>query len=92
MFEEPRPPSRVKNLSLTAVAGFAGCLITIMVIAALLAGLWLDARFGQRGPFTVGLVVLSVPVTLWLVVRLVLRLLKEIQPPSKNHQDEHTSL
>lgn len=92
MFEKPKPPSRIKNLSYTAVAGFAGCFITVMVIAALLVGLWLDARFGLRGPFTVGLVVLSVPVTLWLVVRIVLRLLKEIQPPPKNHPDEHTSL
>lgn len=92
MVEEPKPPSRVKNLSYTAVAGLAGCFITISVMAALLAGLWLDARFGLRGPFTVGLVILSVPVTLWVVVRVVLALVKAVQPPPKQHQDTDTSL
>ncbi|NWG18066.1 MAG: hypothetical protein HXY41_15690 [Chloroflexi bacterium] len=85
--------TRVKNLSYAGVAGLAGCFITVIVVAALLAGLWLDARFGLRGPFTVGLVVLSVPVTLWLVVRIVLRLVNAIQTASQeNHQDTNTSL
>ncbi|MBI5669978.1 MAG: hypothetical protein HZC41_18445 [Chloroflexi bacterium] len=93
MVEEPKPPSRINNLSLTGIAGLAGCFITVMVIAALLIGLWLDARFGLRGPFTVGLVLLSVPVTLWMVVRVVLGLVRAVQPPPKPHQDtDNTSL
>lgn len=83
---------RVKNLSYAGVAGLAGCFITVIVLAALFAGLWLDARFGLRGPFTVGLVVLSVPVTLWLVVRIVLRLVNAIQMRPQEHQDTDTSL
>ncbi len=93
MFEEPQPPSRVKNLSYTAVAGLAGCVIITVVLVALFTGLWLDAQFQVRGPFTVGLVVLSVPVTLWVVVRVVLALVRAIQPPPPpKQQDTDTSL
>lgn len=93
MFEEPQPPSRVKNLSYTAVAGLAGCAITAVVLVALFIGLWLDAQFKVRGLFTVGLVTLSVPVTLWVVVRIVLALVRAVQPPTTpKQQDTETSL
>jgi MFS-type transporter involved in bile tolerance (Atg22 family) len=58
-------------------------MITVGVVGALLIGLWLDAQFGLRGPFTVGLIVLSAPISLYIVLRIVLRLMAEIQPPPK---------
>lgn len=74
---------RRRNLTYAGIAAQAGCWITLIVIGSLIAGLWLDAQFGLRGPFTIGLVILSVPVTLWLVFRIVLRLVAKIQPPPK---------
>jgi hypothetical protein len=88
---EPKKPSRVKNLSYASIAGFAGCWIMVMVMAALFAGLWLDAQFGRRGPFTVGLVALSVPITLFVTVRIVLRLVESIQPPPKKNEADSDS-
>jgi hypothetical protein len=57
-----------------------------MVFVALFAGLWLDAQLGLRGPFTVGLVIISVPITLFVVFRIVLGLLQRIEPPPKDKQ------
>lgn len=82
----------MKNLSLAGIAGFAGCWIIIVVFVALIVGLWLDAQFGLRGPFTIGLIVLSIPVTLFVVLRIVLKLISMIQPPQKpDDQDTNTT-
>lgn len=86
---DPKQPARVRNLTLAGIAGLAGCWIIIVVIVALIAGLWLDARFGLRGPFTIGVVVLSMPVTLFVVLRVVLKLIAMIQPPQKP-DDQYT--
>jgi hypothetical protein len=75
-----RRPSRIRNLTLAAIAGLAGCLTLIIVMGALLAGLWLDARAGQRGPFTIGCLVLSIPLSLYIMVRFTLGALRRIVP------------
>jgi len=53
------------NLTLAAVAGQVGCLTLVIVLAALFGGLWLDSRFQTRPMFTVGLMIGSIPVTLF---------------------------
>jgi len=59
------------NLSLVAVAGQVGCLTLVIVLASLFGGLWLDNQFQTKPVITVGLMLLSVPVTLvmmfWVV-------------------------
>jgi len=60
------------NITLAAVAGQVGCLTIFIVFAALFGGLQLDKMLDTKPMFTVGLMVLSVPVTLvlmFLVVR-----------------------
>lgn len=76
-----RPPgSRPRNLAYAAIAGQAGLVTILVVFIALFAGLWLDAQFGLRGPFTIGLLVLSVPFSLFLMVRLALSATGAIRP------------
>jgi F0F1-type ATP synthase assembly protein I len=55
------------NLTLAAVAGQVGCLTLVIVLAALLGGLWLDAQFDTRPLITIILMVASVPITLVLM-------------------------
>lgn len=55
------------NLTLAAVAGQVGCLTLVIILAALIAGLWLDARFATKPMFTIILMIASVPVTLFLM-------------------------
>jgi F0F1-type ATP synthase assembly protein I len=59
------------NMTLAAVAGQVGCLTLVIVIAALFGGLWLDSRMGTRPMFTVGLMIISIPVTLIVMVWIV---------------------
>jgi len=61
------------NITLAAVAGQVGCLTTLIVFAALLGGLWLDNQFDTRPMFTVGLMIVSVPITLVLMFWIVRR-------------------
>ena len=59
------------NMALAAVAGQVGCLTLIIVLAALFGGLWLDNRFDTKPMLTVGLMIVSVPVTLVAMIGLV---------------------
>ncbi len=52
------------NLTLAAVTSLVGCITVVITIAALLLGLWLDARFGTRPRYTVVITIASLPVTL----------------------------
>ena len=55
---------RSLNISLLVVTGAGGCVTVLIILAAMLLGLWLDNRFGSRPWITVFLMVASVPVTL----------------------------
>jgi MFS family permease len=79
--QTPSSQTRLKNLSLAAIAGQAGCVTLLIVIAALFIGLWLDAQLGWRGPCTVGVLALSVPFSLYAMVKLTLVSLGRLQPP-----------
>ncbi|PJF23175.1 MAG: hypothetical protein CUN56_02255 [Phototrophicales bacterium] len=63
---------RVKNLSLAAVAAQAGCWTLFVVFGALFLGLWLDAQLGLRGPCIFGTLILSIPVSLYGMLRIAL--------------------
>lgn len=89
-----KPNSRLANITFAVVAAQSGCFTIVLVFGALLLGLWLDAQFGQRGPFTVGLLLLSIPLSLFVMVRTALSAIQRIQPPTtrtkaqRNHTDE----
>lgn len=84
-------PPRLHNLSYAALAGQAGCVTLLVVFGALLAGLWLDARLGQRGPCVFGLLIVSVPVSLALMLRVALGAINRITPPPAQRGDDETS-
>lgn len=79
-------PSRAKNLGYAGVAAQTGCLNIFIIMGALLLGLFLDAAFGVKGPFTVSLLLLSVPLALFVMVKLALGAVKQIQPPPNKPQ------
>jgi hypothetical protein len=72
---------RMQNLAYAAVAGQVGCTTVILIIGALLVGLWLDAQFGVKGPFTIILLLLSIPISLFLVLRIALGAVRAIRRP-----------
>mgnify|MGYP001159294771 CR=1 FL=1 len=77
-----RKSQRTQNLSYAGFAGLAGCATIAFVMVALVVGLWLDAQFGRRGPFTIGLLCLSVPISLGVMVWIALTMTKRILPPA----------
>jgi F0F1-type ATP synthase assembly protein I len=70
-----------RNTFYTIMAGQAGCSSVIMILGALLLGLWLDSMLGTRPAFTLGLILLSIPVSLFFMVYMVLKSTSQITPP-----------
>ena len=68
------------NLTLASIAGQVGCLTLIIIFSALFAGLWLDGRMDSKPMFTIILLVGSVPVTLFLMFRVVKSATNRIKP------------
>lgn len=79
-------PPRIKNLSIAGISALTGCVSLIVVLGALFLGLWLDSQLGQRGPATICSLVGSVPISLYLMIRIALTLVKRIEPSAR--QDE----
>ncbi|MFQ3566748.1 MAG: AtpZ/AtpI family protein [Aggregatilineales bacterium] len=84
-------PLRAARLAHVAAAGQAGCWMLVILFAALLIGLWLDGQFGLRGPFTVAGLLISIPISLFVVVRIALGAVKMSQSrPLVNRRHEET--
>ena len=73
----PQPTSTevvTKTLAQGSLIGVqAGCVSVILIILALVVGLVLDRALGTKYMFTVGLLLLSIPVSLGAMVYTVLR-------------------
>ena len=76
------------NLTLASIAGQVGCLTLIIIFVALFAGLWLDRTLDTKPLFTIVLLIGSVPVTLFLMFRLVRAATSRIKPVEKNIKSE----
>ena len=70
---------RALQMALVGVIGQVGCLTLLIILVALVAGLWLDNQFQTRPLFALVLVLASVPVTLYLMFRVVLSMAPRIQ-------------
>jgi F0F1-type ATP synthase assembly protein I len=63
-------------------------LTLVVVFAALFAGLWLDKILNSKPIFTIVLVLVSIPVTLFLTFRVVKTATARIQPAIKKEVTE----
>lgn len=84
MTQEGRTPGmdrtqRALMMTMLGVLGQVGCLTLVIVFAALFAGLWLDNQFQTRPLFVVILLLASVPLTIYLMIRVVLSFAPRIQ-------------
>lgn len=84
MRSENQPPldrkTKVYNLTLASITAQVGCLTLVIILAAVFGGLWLDAQYQTKPWFTLGLLIISIPISLtvmFFVVRLTLKKLKE---------------
>ena len=70
---------RALKITVAGVVGQVGCLTLAIIGAAIIAGLWLDSRLGTKPLLTLVLVLGSIPLTLFLMFRVVLSLAPKIQ-------------
>jgi D-alanyl-lipoteichoic acid acyltransferase DltB (MBOAT superfamily) len=66
-------------IALMGVIGQVGCLTLVIIVVALIVGLWLDNQFQTRPLFTLILVLASIPLSLFLMFRLVFSFAPRIQ-------------
>lgn len=69
---------------LAGVLGQVGCLTIAIIVVALIAGLLLDNAFQTRPLFTLILVIASVPLAIYIMVRIVLNMAPRIQKLSES--------
>jgi hypothetical protein len=73
------------NLSAMGLAGQIGCVIPIIILAAVLGGVWVDRRFDTDHVFTLLLLLASLPLSVYLTFIMAMRAVKDIgqslQPP-----------
>ncbi len=70
---------RALQMALLGVIGQVGCLTLVIILVALVAGLWLDNQFQTRPLITIILIIVSMPITIFLMFRVVLSFAPRIQ-------------
>jgi hypothetical protein len=75
------------KVALVGVVGQVGCLTLVIILAALIAGLWLDNQLQTRPLFALVFVLASVPITLYLMFRVVLSFAPRIQEYSAGKRE-----
>ena len=83
------------GLALASTISQVGCVTVIIIIGALLLGLLLDNLFDTKPILTLLLILVSIPVSLFSVVRIALSAARRIQQPageeaSKEGEDKLT--
>jgi len=91
---DPKGPEKDRrqytyNLAMAAVAGQVGCLTLVIVFGALIAGLWLDRSFATKPLFTILFMVASMPVTLYVMIRVVQGATNRIKPANEKKNQEN---
>jgi F0F1-type ATP synthase assembly protein I len=76
------------NLTLASIAGQVGCLTLVIIFVALFAGLWLDRTMDTKPLFTIVLLIGSVPVTLFLMFRVVRAATSRIKPVQNSDKNK----
>jgi F0F1-type ATP synthase assembly protein I len=87
----------VFGMALASAVSQIGCVTLVVVLGALAAGLWLDKTLDTRPLLTILFMLVSVPISLYLLVRIALSAAAQVTPPPKppekkeaNHQDAQT--
>ena len=87
---EPSPAAAIsKALAHGSFIGLqVGCLAVAVTLGALLLGLWLDGQLHTRPWLTLILLILSMPVTVFLIYRLAQRAARSLQPRKQQQEKD----
>ena len=73
-----------KNLALAGTLSQIGCMTAAIAVAALLVGLWVDSRLNTKPVFAALLILLSIPVNVYVLVRVVQSTAAQFQSETKD--------
>lgn len=74
-------PGNTRNLALAGSFSQVGCVTVFIILAALLLGLWLDNLLNTKPILTIVSILVSIPVSLYSVVRIALSAAARFQSP-----------
>ena len=78
--QEQKPVKKSNNSwAIAILLGQVGVVTLVIILAALFGGLALDARFGTKPWITLGLLIISMPVTILLMVLIARRTAKKLK-------------
>lgn len=79
-----RPQGVIKNLALASMMSQVGCVTVVIILGALLLGLWVDSQFDTKPLFTIVFLLGSIPVSVYSLVRVALSTAAQMQTEIKN--------
>jgi F0F1-type ATP synthase assembly protein I len=90
MEQSDKNPRNILNTLLIVLIGQVGCLTTVIVLASVFGGLWLDQTFGTKPLFTLILLLAGIPISVFLMIfisrRTLARLKIKSAPKSDNNE------
>jgi F0F1-type ATP synthase assembly protein I len=90
MEQSDKNPRNILNTLLIVMIGQVGCLTTVIVLASVFGGLWLDKTFGTKPLFTLILLLAGIPISVLLMIyvsrRTLARLKLQSESKSKNNE------
>jgi multisubunit Na+/H+ antiporter MnhG subunit len=94
MAQNGNPPDKVQShfgfsQALIGVFGKVGCLTLFLVIIPIVIGLLIDLHFNTQPIITIILVLVSFPVTMFLIYRVVLHSTAGLDPKTESQASEH---
>ena len=80
--DKSTPDSRKElfKTALISTAGSVGCVTVVVMLGAILGGIWLDDHFGTKPTWTVTLALISIPLSVLVMILVVRAIIKRIQP------------
>jgi F0F1-type ATP synthase assembly protein I len=63
----------------------------VIILGAILGGIWLDDHFGTKPTWTLILALISIPLSVLVMVFVVRTIIKRIQPDGDKDQIDHTA-
>jgi F0F1-type ATP synthase assembly protein I len=66
------------NMTVIALVGQVGCLTLLIVLGAVFLGMWIDSRMNSRPVGTIILVVVSVPIAIFVMLKVVRGTLRKL--------------
>jgi F0F1-type ATP synthase assembly protein I len=89
MEQSDKNPRNILNTVLIVLIGQVGCLTTVIVLASVFGGLWLDQTFGTKPLFTLILLLAGIPISVLLMLFISRRTLARLKLQSASSKSDN---